>query len=91
MSAISPLPRGAEFYGLRVRPVTSLSIQAVQALKRALGDIGSYFSVFGEVWQFIWARKLWWLAPIVLCLLVLGALLALASATPASPFLYTLF
>jgi hypothetical protein len=63
----------------------------VQALKRAAQDVGSYFSIVGEVWQFLWARKLWWLVPMVLCLFVLGALLAVASATPAGPLIYTLF
>jgi len=63
----------------------------VHWLKRLLQDLGGYLGVIGELWHFLWARKLWWLAPMVLCLLVLGALLALASATPASPFLYTLF
>jgi hypothetical protein len=63
----------------------------MRRLKSLLDDFLGGFSVVGEVWGFLWARKLWWLAPMVVCLLVLGVILALASATPASPFIYTLF
>lgn len=35
-------------------------------------------------------RKKWWLAPIIVAVLVIGALAVLAS-TGAAPFIYTLF
>lgn len=47
-------------------------------------------SLVGEFWQFLSANKKWWLAPIVVMLLLLGLLLAL-SGTAAAPFIYTLF
>lgn len=43
-----------------------------------------------ELWQFMRDNKKWWLAPIVLVLLLLGGLIAL-SGTAAAPFVYTLF
>jgi hypothetical protein len=46
--------------------------------------------VIGEFWQFLGAHKRWWLAPIVIALLLLGVLLVLGS-TGAAPFIYTLF
>ena len=37
-------------------------------------------------------NKAWWLAPILVALLALGALIALAAAIPgAAPFIYSLF
>ena len=36
-------------------------------------------------------RKKWWLVPVVLVLLVLGALLILTSGSPVAPFIYTVF
>jgi hypothetical protein len=45
---------------------------------------------FADFWQFQRANKRWWLAPIVVTLLVL-AVLALLTMTPAAPFIYTLF
>ena len=43
-----------------------------------------------EFWAFLGHNKKWWLLPIVLVLLVLGALVILTS-TGAAPFIYTLF
>ena len=47
--------------------------------------------VVGEVIQFLWARKLWWLIPMVSVLLLVGLLLIFASASGLAPFIYTLF
>ncbi len=47
-------------------------------------------SLFSEFLEFLVTNKKWWLGPIVLVLLALGALLLLTS-TAAAPFIYTLF
>ena len=43
-----------------------------------------------ELWDFIRLNKKWWLTPIILVLLVLGALIIIGG-TAAAPFIYTLF
>ena len=43
-----------------------------------------------EFWEFLRYNKKWWLAPIILVLLLMGALMFLGS-TAAAPFIYTLF
>jgi Family of unknown function (DUF5989) len=43
-----------------------------------------------EVWDFVWHNKKWWLLPILLVLLLFGALMLLAG-TGVAPFIYTLF
>ena len=43
-----------------------------------------------ELFALLKANKKWWLAPIVLALLVIGALVFLL-ATKAAPFIYPLF
>jgi hypothetical protein len=47
--------------------------------------------VVGEVIRFLWARKLWWLIPMVSVLLLFGLLLIFASSSGVAPFIYTLF
>jgi len=47
-------------------------------------------SFFRELWNFIRSNKKWWLAPIVIVLVVLGALIMIGG-TAAAPFIYTLF
>ncbi|MFX0197129.1 MAG: DUF5989 family protein [Candidatus Hodarchaeota archaeon] len=44
-----------------------------------------------EFWDFLKVRKKWWLAPIVIFLLLLGALIIFAEGSALAPFIYTLF
>ena len=48
-------------------------------------------SLLVELWQFLKARKKFWLLPIILVMLVLGGLLVLAQGSAVAPFIYTLF
>jgi len=45
---------------------------------------------FSEFWIFLKENKKWWLLPILVAFLLMGALL-LAGGTGAAPFIYTLF
>lgn len=47
--------------------------------------------IVGELWQFMKARKKWWLGPIILVLLLVGALLVFAQGSALAPFIYTIF
>ena len=47
--------------------------------------------VVGEIFQWVWRQRLWWMVPLVVVLLLFGALMFLASSTPIAPFVYTLF
>jgi hypothetical protein len=47
--------------------------------------------VAGELLAFMWARKLWWLMPMVVLLLALGLLIGFAQSSAIAPFIYTLF
>ncbi len=44
-----------------------------------------------EFFEFLKDNKKWWLLPIVLVLLILGALLVLTQGSVVAPFIYTLF
>jgi len=49
------------------------------------------FSIAGELLSFLWVARLWWMIPMVLILLLLGALIMLAQSSAIAPFIYTLF
>jgi hypothetical protein len=51
----------------------------------------SKFSIVQEFWSFLKVRKKWWITPIVLFLVVLGALLVFAKGSALAPFIYSLF
>ncbi len=48
-------------------------------------------SFLKELWAFMRERKKFWLAPIILVLLLFGALLVLTEGSAVAPFIYTLF
>ena len=47
--------------------------------------------IMRELLEFLWERKLWWLMPMVLVLLLVGLLLVFAQSSAIAPFIYTLF
>jgi hypothetical protein len=49
------------------------------------------FSIFGELWEFMKVRKIWWLSPIIILLILLGFLIIFAEGSALSPFIYALF
>jgi len=51
----------------------------------------SKLSLLSELWSFLRERKKWWLAPILVFLILFGALIVLAQTSALAPFIYTLF
>jgi len=47
--------------------------------------------ILKELWDFMKVRKRWWLAPIVIVLLLLGLLIIFTESSAVAPFIYTLF
>ena len=46
---------------------------------------------FKEFWDFIKVRKKYWLLPILIVLVLFGALIVLSQGTVVAPFIYTIF
>jgi hypothetical protein len=44
-----------------------------------------------DLWAFMRERKKFWLAPIIVVMLLLGALIVFAQGSSLAPFIYTLF
>lgn len=49
------------------------------------------FELIGDLWSYMRVRKKFWLAPIIVVLLLLGVLIVLAQGSAIAPFIYTLF
>ncbi|MGB5261040.1 MAG: DUF5989 family protein [Gammaproteobacteria bacterium] len=47
--------------------------------------------VLKDLWDFLKVRKKFWMAPIIIVLLLLGALIVLTQGSAVAPFIYTLF
>lgn len=51
----------------------------------------SKLHVLREFWDFLKQEKKFWIAPIVVMLLLFGLLLVFAQSSAVAPFIYTLF
>ena len=47
--------------------------------------------LISDLWQFMKSRKKFWLAPILIIMLIIGGLLVFAQGSAVAPFIYTLF
>ena len=48
-------------------------------------------SLLAELWDFLKVRKAWWLAPIIIMLLLAAILIVFGQSSSISPFIYALF
>lgn len=53
--------------------------------------VGLRFELVRELISYLWKQKLWWMLPMIVTLLLVGALIVFAQTTPLAPFVYTLF
>ena len=57
----------------------------------SIREFGLSLGTVGEFLAFLWRRKLWWLIPLTLAILMVGLLLIFGEASGIAPFIYTLF
>lgn len=63
----------------------------VDVLKDLRKNVASRFSILRELMELLWRRKLWWMIPMVLILVLFGVLLVFAQGSVLAPFVYPLF
>jgi hypothetical protein len=47
--------------------------------------------ILKDLWAFMKERKKFWLAPMIIILIILGAIIVLGGSSAIAPFVYTLF
>jgi hypothetical protein len=67
----------------------------IENKKKKNGGVAQDFlmrmGVLGELLAFLWKRKLYWMLPMIISLLLLAVIIVTASSTPAGVFIYSLF
>ncbi len=58
---------------------------------KSLNNFAARLGIIGELLGFLWQRRLWWLIPMVVVIVVFGVLLIFAQGSAVAPFIYTLF
>jgi hypothetical protein len=48
-------------------------------------------SLTKEAWEYLKLRKRFWLLPLIVALVILGALIVFTESSALAPFIYTLF
>ena len=59
----------------------------MQFMRNVFGRV----SIASELLRFFWERKLWWLMPMLVLLVLFGFLIIFAQSSAIAPFIYTLF
>tara|TARA_B100001248_G_C27367660_1_gene449900 strand:+ start:740 stop:901 length:162 start_codon:yes stop_codon:yes gene_type:complete len=44
-----------------------------------------------DIWEFLKVRKKYWLAPLIITIVLMGALIVFTQGSVIAPFIYTLF
>ncbi|MBD2655035.1 MULTISPECIES: DUF5989 family protein [Synechocystis] len=50
-----------------------------------------FIELLQDIWGFLRQRKKYWLLPLILTLVLLGALIVFTQGSAIAPFIYTLF
>ena len=59
--------------------------------ERRASSVSTRMGIIGELFSFLWQRKLWWLIPMIVVIVLFGVLLVFAQGSAVAPFIYTLF
>ena len=49
------------------------------------------FELLKDIWDFLRVRKKYWLAPLILTIILMGALIVFTQGSVVAPFIYSLF
>lgn len=60
-------------------------------MKAYFTKVVTKLGIMGELLEFFWVKKLWWLIPMVSVLLLFGLAIVFTHGTAIAPFIYTLF
>ena len=81
--------------GLHVAQVRSrrpqLPNRKQEAISRKPKEALLMIDLISDLWSFMRERKKFWLAPIILLMVLLGGLLVVSQGSAVAPFIYTLF
>ena len=51
----------------------------------------AFLELLADIWDFLKVRKKYWLAPLIITLLLMGAIIVFTQGSVIAPFIYTIF
>ena len=49
------------------------------------------FELIGDIWDFLRVRKKYWLAPLIITILLMSTLIVFTQGSVVAPFIYSIF
>lgn len=53
--------------------------------------MAAFIDLLSDIWQYLKVRKKYWLAPLILTILIMGALIVFTQGSVIAPFIYSIF
>lgn len=53
--------------------------------------MNAFFDLIKDVWDLLRVRKKYWLAPLIITIILIGALVVFTQGTVVAPFIYSIF
>ena len=53
--------------------------------------MGTIFELFIDIWDFLKIRKKYWLAPLIITIVLMGILVITTQGSVIAPFIYSIF
>ena len=51
----------------------------------------AFFELVRDIWDFLKVRKKYWLAPLIVTIVLMGALIVFTQGSVIAPFIYSIF
>ena len=51
----------------------------------------AFFDLLNDIWDFLKVRKKYWLAPLIITIVLMGSLLVFTQGSVVAPFIYSIF
>ena len=53
--------------------------------------MSDFFDLLNDVWDFLKIRKKYWLAPLIITIIIMGSLIVFTQGSVVAPFIYSIF
>ena len=51
----------------------------------------AFFDLVKDIWDFMKVRKKYWLAPLIITIVLMGAIIVFSQGSVVAPFIYSIF
>ena len=51
----------------------------------------AFIELVKDIWEFLKVRKKYWLAPLIITIVIMGALIVFTQGSVVAPFIYSIF